>query len=170
MALPKSEVAGVILAAGLSTRFDGEKLTTPLIGRPLGHLAIAAAQASRLGRVVLVTRPELAEGLATPFPGLEMALNNQAREGQASSLRLGLKALGEDCSHVLFLLADQPVWSIRRSSTASWRKPKLALSLPPWPESSPSLPLPCCPAVIGRRDWSGLRAIKARAECYPRPR
>lgn len=111
MALPKSEVAGVILAAGLSSRFGGEKLTTLLAGRPLGHWAITAARASRLGRVVLVTRPELAEKLAAPFPGLEVVLNHQSQEGQASSLRLGLEALGPGCGHALFLLADQPLLS-----------------------------------------------------------
>ncbi|MBU1274502.1 MAG: putative selenium-dependent hydroxylase accessory protein YqeC [Proteobacteria bacterium] len=109
MALPKSEVAGIILAAGLSTRFGGEKLTTPLAGRPLAFWAIEAALTSRLGRVVLVTRPELAGELAATFPGLELVLNHQAHQGQASSLRLGLEALGPGHSHALFLLADQPL-------------------------------------------------------------
>lgn len=109
MALLKSEVAGVILAAGLSTRFGGQKLTAPLAGRPLAFWAIEAALASRLGRVVLVTRPEAAQEFAGRFPKLDMVLNHQAREGQASSLRLGLEALGSGHGHALFLLADQPL-------------------------------------------------------------
>lgn len=109
MALPKSKVAGVILAAGFSTRFGGQKLTTSLTDRPLASRALEAALASRLGRVLLVTRPETARELAGHFPDLEMVINHQAEQGQASSLRLGLQTLGQDHSHALFLLADQPL-------------------------------------------------------------
>ncbi|MBU4277900.1 MAG: putative selenium-dependent hydroxylase accessory protein YqeC [Proteobacteria bacterium] len=111
MALPKSEVAGVILAAGFSTRFGGQKLTTSLAGRPLAAWALEAALASRLGRVVLVASPELAQELGELPADLEVMLNHNAGEGQASSLRLGLEALGRDHSHALFLLADQPLLS-----------------------------------------------------------
>ncbi|MCB2192081.1 MAG: putative selenium-dependent hydroxylase accessory protein YqeC [Deltaproteobacteria bacterium] len=111
MALPKSEVAGVILAAGFSTRFGGQKLTTSLAGRPLASWAIESALASRLGRVVLVAQAETAQELTGLFPNLEVVLNPQAQEGQASSLRLGLEVLGSQYSHALFLLADQPLIS-----------------------------------------------------------
>ncbi len=111
MAGPKSAVAGVILAAGLSSRFGGEKLITRLAGRPLGAWAVRAAMASRLGRVVLVARPDMAEVLSAFYPGLELVLNPQASAGQALSLRLGLEALGPEYSHALFLLADQPLIS-----------------------------------------------------------
>ncbi|MCF8047565.1 MAG: putative selenium-dependent hydroxylase accessory protein YqeC [Desulfarculaceae bacterium] len=111
MALPQSEVAGVILAAGFSTRFGAQKLTASLAGRPLALWAIEAALASRLGRVVLVTSPETAQEIAGRFPDLEVVLNHQAEQGQASSLRLGLEALGPKHSHALFLLADQPLLS-----------------------------------------------------------
>lgn len=111
MALPKSEVAGVILAAGFSSRFGGQKLTTSLAGRPLASWVMEAALASRLGRVVLITSPETAQALGELPANLEVVLNHQAQEGQASSLRLGLEALGQDHSHALFLLADQPLLS-----------------------------------------------------------
>jgi probable selenium-dependent hydroxylase accessory protein YqeC len=104
-------VAAVILAAGLSTRFGSEKLTRPLAGKPLAHHAIEAALASSLDRVLVVTRPGLAEPLDRAFPGAEIVINEQAAQGQSSSLRLGVEALRPRESHVLFLLADQPLVS-----------------------------------------------------------
>lgn len=158
MALPKSEVAGVILAAGLSTRFGAQKLTTPLAGRPLGHLAIAAARASRLGRVVLVTRPELAEQLAAPFPGLEVVLNHNAQEGQASSLRLGLAALGSAHSHVLFLLADQPLLTpaLISSFVEAAEAGRGLAALAGFESFSP-------PTLFARRYWEGLGGLQGDA-------
>ncbi|MCB2226571.1 MAG: putative selenium-dependent hydroxylase accessory protein YqeC [Desulfarculaceae bacterium] len=102
-------VAGIILASGLSTRFGSDKLTAPLAGRPLAHWAIEAALSSSLGQIVVVTRPELAEGLASAFPAARVVVNQNAVRGQAGSLRLGLAAVEPEASHALFLLADQPL-------------------------------------------------------------
>ncbi len=103
------KIAGVVLAAGLSTRFGADKLSAPLAGRPLASWALEAALASTLHEIVVVTRPELADELGAAYPGVRMVINEQAAEGQASSLRLGAAALGTEVSHALFLLADQPL-------------------------------------------------------------
>lgn len=102
-------VAGIVLASGLSTRFGADKLSAPLAGKPLAHWAIAAALSSSLGQVVVVTRPELAEGLERAFPLARVIVNRNAVRGQAGSLRLGLEALEPEATHALFLLADQPL-------------------------------------------------------------
>jgi len=113
----KVKVGGVILAAGLSRRFGAEKLLAPVGGRPLGTLALGAALAGRLERVVLVTRPELVKGLTPAGPPdparLKVVLNSRPASGQARSLRLGLAALEEEISHALVLLADQPLVDTR---------------------------------------------------------
>ena len=111
--MDKIKVGGVILAAGLSRRFGAEKLLARVGGRPLGRLALEAALASRLAKVILVTRPELAQELIpiqmTDPHKLKVVLNHRPEEGQARSLRLGLEPLEEEISHGLILLADQPM-------------------------------------------------------------
>ncbi|MCF8031510.1 MAG: putative selenium-dependent hydroxylase accessory protein YqeC [Desulfarculaceae bacterium] len=102
-------VAGVVLAAGLSTRFGGDKLSAPLAGRPLAHWALEAALCSSLGEVILVTRPELADDLGRAFPAAHLVVNQNPARGQSGSLRLGLEAASPKASHALFLLADQPL-------------------------------------------------------------
>ncbi len=103
------KVGGVILAAGLSMRFGDEKLLADYRGKPVGSHVVEAALASRLEPVALVTRPELAPLLVQYSPGLRVVNNSNPLEGLALSLRLGLEALGEEVSHALVLLADQPL-------------------------------------------------------------
>jgi len=109
MDLADNKIAGVVLAAGLSTRFGADKLNAPLNGSPLASWALEAARASTLHEIVIVTRPELADTLSEAFDGVRMVFNEQAAEGQATSLRQGVAALGPEVSHALFLLADQPL-------------------------------------------------------------
>lgn len=109
--MPDSKVAGIILAAGQGQRFGADKLLIPLAGRPLAGWALEAALASDLARVVLVTRPELAQALEKDHPRLRVVLNPTPELGQALSLKLGLSCVEPICSHILFLLADQPLVS-----------------------------------------------------------
>ena len=103
------KVAGIVLGAGLSTRFGADKLSAPLHGKPLVHWALEAALGSSLAQVVVVARPGLAASLRETFPQASVVVNHASEQGQASSLRLGLAALGPEISHALFLLADQPL-------------------------------------------------------------
>ena len=104
----KTIVNGVILAAGLASRFGQNKLLQPLAGRPLFRHALEAALESGLHELVLVCGPELAR-IAPQKPRLTCVLNPKPQLGQAGSLRLGLEAAAPRCSHVLFMLADQPL-------------------------------------------------------------
>jgi len=105
------QVGGVVLAAGLARRFGREKLLEKVAGRPLGAHALAAALASPLDPVVLVTRPQLAPALIPDqAPSrLRVIVNPKPQAGQSLSLKLGLEALGPEVSHLLALLADQPL-------------------------------------------------------------
>ena len=103
------KVGGIILAAGLSMRFGDEKVLAEYKGRPMGAHVVGAALASRLDPVVLVTRPELAPALVKYSPGLRVVNNPSPLEGLAQSLKMGLEALENEVSHVLILLADQPL-------------------------------------------------------------
>jgi CTP:molybdopterin cytidylyltransferase MocA len=100
--------AVAVLAAGLGTRFGGNKLEAMCAGKPLGRWAVEAAEAAGLGRGMIVTGPEgvsFADGwarLANPAPD----------EGLGSSLALAARLAlmgGEEA--LLVLLADMPLVS-----------------------------------------------------------
>jgi CTP:molybdopterin cytidylyltransferase MocA len=74
---PLSEIAAIILAAGLSSRFEAgpeeTKLVVPLCGKPLVRHAAEAALASRARPILVVT------GHATSQ--VEAALKNRVQSG-----------------------------------------------------------------------------------------
>lgn len=104
-------LTGIILASGHSRRFGREdKLTARFKGRPLWQWAVRAMLASRVGRVVLVCRAELAETARRNFNGrLTVVVNEQASEGQSAAMKVGLSALTDEAAGAIYLLADQPL-------------------------------------------------------------
>jgi CTP:molybdopterin cytidylyltransferase MocA len=102
------KVSGVILAAGLGSRFGGGKLMHRVLGQPLFSYALESALASDLHQVVMVCGLETAKA-APHDPRLICLVNPRPEKGQAGSLRLGLNRISPDADHVLFMLADQPL-------------------------------------------------------------
>jgi molybdenum cofactor cytidylyltransferase len=117
-------VAGVVLAAGLSSRFgEGDKLLATLEGEPLVVHAVRTLTGADLDAVVVVVDPgsgvsgALADaGLAgddtDADAGADVALveNPDAAAGQATSVRRGVAwARGAaDADAVVFALGDMP--------------------------------------------------------------
>jgi CTP:molybdopterin cytidylyltransferase MocA len=107
-------VAAVVLAAGAGSRFDaarpGAKLLAELDGRPLvGHVLSALAEAPVSETVVVVGAgaAEVRE-VCEPF-GVRVVENRRWAEGQSTSVRVGLGALGPDPQAAVVLLGDQPL-------------------------------------------------------------
>lgn len=104
-------VACVLLAAGLSTRFGGDKLLAPLNGIPLGEYALRLHARLPYTEKVLVTVPGRAALIAAAERlGFTVVLNPAPEEGISSSIRLGLGALltVAKTDGVLFGVCDQP--------------------------------------------------------------
>jgi molybdenum cofactor cytidylyltransferase len=106
--------AGIILAAGESTRFGSPKQLLRLKGRLLPEWVLDAAVASELERVVLVLGCRSGEvmaalGAKTLHPKVQVVLNPDYRDGQSTSLVAGLRAVEAECPAVMFLLGDQPL-------------------------------------------------------------
>ena len=102
--------AGLVLAAGLGTRFGGRKLLTPIDGKPmLQHVLDLAAEAA-LDPVVVVLGTDAEELVAAcTWRNEIIALNSRPDEGLATSVRLGLAALaGTTAQRTAVLLGDQP--------------------------------------------------------------
>lgn len=112
----RSEIVGLVLAAGQSSRMGTKKLSLPAGAMPLGSHALHAALASQLDRVLVVTQQE------DPLDWIDSALFADdvrsrwchipcadAARGQAHSLCCGLQAADQQqADAVLILLADQP--------------------------------------------------------------
>lgn len=102
-------IAGVILAAGTSSRLGRPKQLLSLRGKPiLQHVVDLAAGELDPVVVVLGHRADEIEGrLDLPEHG-RIVINPEYPTGQASSLRAGIRALGPDVRAAVILLGDQP--------------------------------------------------------------
>ncbi len=108
------QVAGVILAAGVSSRFPGGKLQTRFQGEVVLRRIVKAALDSCLSRIVVVLghqAPEMIDllGDLRACERLEIVVNADFQKGQSSSIKKGLAALGHGVQAVMFLVADQPL-------------------------------------------------------------
>jgi len=103
-----SGIVGILLAAGFSRRFGGDKRLQPLAdGRPMAAVAAANLLAA-CGRVIAVVRPEdkaLADALDEL--GCTVAAAEDAALGMGHSLAAGVAASGQ-ARGWLIALADMP--------------------------------------------------------------
>jgi molybdenum cofactor cytidylyltransferase len=103
------KTAGVILAAGGSSRLGRPKQLLDWHGAPLVRHVAGQALAAGLSPVVVVTGAK-ADQVRAALQGLPVSFaHNPAWEsGQASSVQVGVRALPVECGAALFLLSDQP--------------------------------------------------------------
>jgi CTP:molybdopterin cytidylyltransferase MocA/ribonuclease HI len=107
-------IDGILLAAGLSRRFGRPKQLVQWRGRPLVVHIAETALASRLRHVVVVlghAAHDVRQALLplAGDPRLRMVFNAEYEEGQASSIRRGLRALEPGAEAAMFLTCDQPL-------------------------------------------------------------
>lgn len=95
----------ILLAAGRSLRFGGNKLLYPFQGRFLLDRAIDAIPPGLPAAAVVscAATARLAENR-----GLRVLLNDRPEDGISYSIRLGVAALSH-CDALIFLVADQPL-------------------------------------------------------------
>ena len=107
------KVAGILLAAGASTRMGTAKQLLPVAGLTLVERALTAALESRLDRLVLVLghhahEIEAALGPMVREPKLTLLHNQRYKEGISSSLVAGVGEIDGNHDHAMILLADMP--------------------------------------------------------------
>ncbi|MFH1156397.1 MAG: nucleotidyltransferase family protein [Pseudomonadota bacterium] len=106
----KKQVAGVILAAGRSSRMGRCKQLLPFGKFTILDTVIDNARHSELGEIILVLGHASDLILETSdFSGIRTVINIHHEKGQASSLVAGLEAVSGACMGVMFLLGDQPL-------------------------------------------------------------
>jgi molybdenum cofactor cytidylyltransferase len=103
-------VAGIVLAAGRSTRMGGpNKLTAEIGGKPLVRIAAEQVLASRAKPVVVVTGHQRAE-VETALKGLDVTYvhNPDYADGLSTSLKVGIAALPANVDGAIVCLGDMP--------------------------------------------------------------
>ena len=168
---PVSPVFAIILAAGRSSRFGGDKLIAPLGRRPvLGHVldtVTASARDGILRAVYLVTRNDAdPEAALAREAGAIVVVAERAGEGLALSLRAGLDRVASSApasgAAALIVLGDQP--GLRRDVIAEvvrrWRATGAAAVRPEYAGSPGE---PGHPVLLDRRIWPDVARLEGDA-------
>jgi molybdenum cofactor cytidylyltransferase len=107
------KVAGLLLAAGASTRMGHPKLLLPVEGRPMVERVLGECVRSDLDTVVVVLgyqsdRIAEAMGGLRLNPKVRVVVNPDYAAGMSTSIRTGLLEVEKDYEHVIIVLADMP--------------------------------------------------------------
>ncbi len=108
-----SMIAGLILAAGESSRMGRDKALLTYRGRPFLETILATLRAAGIDHITVVLGHHAAEILrAANLAGAEVTVNPDYQRGQTSSLQAGLRALdAPDLEAVVLALVDHPTVS-----------------------------------------------------------
>jgi CTP:molybdopterin cytidylyltransferase MocA len=103
-------VSAIVLAAGAGSRFGGGKLLAPFRGRSLIEFSLANLAEAPVDETVVVVGDD-AERLRAACEPYRAAVveNPDWAQGQSTSVRVGLEALGPEALAAVVLLADQPL-------------------------------------------------------------
>ncbi|MGA8016193.1 MAG: nucleotidyltransferase family protein [Candidatus Dormiibacterota bacterium] len=154
--------AGVVLAAGSSSRMGEPKQLLSFHGRPLLEHVVRAACGSRLDEVVVVLGAHLAPIRAGVEWGRSRVVSNPEHAGGLStSIRAGISALGPDAERAMIILGDQPEVSAELfdrllDAQAGSGLPAAALSID-------GLLHP--PVVLARELWPDILALAGDIGC-----
>jgi molybdenum cofactor cytidylyltransferase len=110
----KKKVAGVILAAGSSSRMGKTKQLLPFKGKTILDHVLGNAQKSALHELILVLghcADEIIQSLDLPayFPDIKIVINKEYQKGQSESLKKGLEKVSGNYDGAMFILGDQPL-------------------------------------------------------------
>ena len=157
----------LVLAAGQSRRFGGDKLQALYRGRPLlSHVLDVVGEARRRqvldGGYVVVAADDTAARTLCRDAGLTPVVNDSAHLGLSHSLRLGLDALEEITSQqrgaALVFLGDQPLvqLSVVEKMMAAYGASSAAVVRPRY-QNHPGVP--GHPVLLDRSIWHLARGL-----------
>jgi molybdenum cofactor cytidylyltransferase len=111
-------VAGVVLAAGSSSRMGQNKLLLPLGGSSVLRHAVGTAAAAGLDPILVVLGHE-SERAQAELAGLSFTpvLNPEFARGINTSLSAGISAVPDDAAAAVVMLADMPLVNVEMVRT-----------------------------------------------------
>ncbi len=158
---PASGVAGVIPAAGLSSRMGSLKQLLPVEGIPLVARVTLHALSSELEHVVVVLgccseriRAELTNYCS--HPKLSIIRNSRWEEGLSSSIIAGLSVVEKRFDHTMIILGDMPNVSSSLINLLIHRYLNSGASI----GAVKGRDRRCHPVVFGRDMYSHLHALR----------
>ena len=132
------KITAIMLAAGLSRRMlTGTKLLAPLGGAPLIRHSVKNLCKSNFDNIIVVTGYK-ANAVIDALDDLPVTIikNPDYTDGQASSVKAGLKAIAKDSDDILIALGDMPLVSKALIDT-------LCTAHKDNPDADNSITLPC---------------------------
>jgi molybdenum cofactor cytidylyltransferase len=152
-------IAGLILAAGESSRMGQDKALLTYRGRTFLEIIVATLHEAGMERVVVVLghHAEQIQGAVT-LEGAEIVINRDYARGQTSSLQAGLRALeSADLEAVVLCLVDHPLISADtvRALVASFRRSGAPVVIPTFQNQRGH------PVLIGRALFEELRGLSS---------
>ena len=148
-------IAGLLLAAGRSTRFGADKLCAKLDGKAVIRWSVASLAPLD---VVYVVIPPGADAVTQALSRLDVrfVVNLGRDEGMASSIRAGVAALPDEIQAVVIALADQPraAESVTRALCERWRAGDAAAVAPLYSDGRGN------PVLFGRECFAALLSLR----------
>jgi molybdenum cofactor cytidylyltransferase len=101
-------ISGIVLAAGTGSRFGATKQLVEVQGKPLVRHPIDALVEAGVDELIVVVGHD-EDPVRTAVPAdVDVVMNPDYRDGQATSLAAALHAVGDTSEAAVILLADQP--------------------------------------------------------------
>lgn len=101
----------ILLAAGNSTRFNGNKLIEMINEKPMYMNVIEKVIKLKFNKIILVTQYEVIKEALLNYP-IEVVMNNESALGISHSIKLGINADLEADAY-MFMVCDQPFISLK---------------------------------------------------------
>lgn len=154
-------MAGIVLAAGMSTRFGSTKQLAEVGGKHLLERVLDAALSSCLDRVFLVLghrAEEISNTLKVHDSGdrLQILINPDYQAGMSRSLSFGIDHIRELFPSVMILLGDQPLIDANLIDYLAYR----------FQSSLKEICLPVCqgrrghPVLFSRRFYNAIMSVE----------
>jgi len=151
-----TKIAGIILAAGTSSRLGQPKQLLTYKGKTLLNWVIEVAIQSSLSQIILVLGHKADDIQKTIiYPNISILHNPQYHQGQSSSIRHGIKALDPLIDAAMFLLGDQPMIKLETINTliAAYGKEKSLIVMPTFQGKRGN------PVIFDRRFFPQLKTL-----------
>lgn len=103
-------ISAIILAAGESERMDKCKQLLKICGKNMVEKVVETVKDSQVDETIVVLGHKADQVLEKlPEEDLKIVFNPDYQNGMSTSLKAGIRGLGEETEAVLIVLADQPL-------------------------------------------------------------